>query len=51
MFPTQSKIELFARHRYDGWDVWGLEAARKLTIAERRERMTERENACQRKLW
>ncbi len=26
MFPTQSKIELFARDRLKGWDVWGLEA-------------------------
>lgn len=25
MFPTQKKIELFARHKPDGWDVWGLD--------------------------
>jgi N6-adenosine-specific RNA methylase IME4 len=25
MFPTQSKIELFARQRADGWDAWGDE--------------------------
>lgn len=25
MFPTQDKIELFARHNYIGWDNWGLE--------------------------
>lgn len=25
MFPTQSKIELFARANYVGWDNWGLE--------------------------
>ena len=25
MFPTQDKIELFARHRPNGWDVWGLD--------------------------
>ena len=25
MFPTQSKIELFARKRTDGWDTWGDE--------------------------
>lgn len=25
MFPTQEKIELFARNKYDGWDSWGLE--------------------------
>ena len=23
MFPTQSKIELFARHIVEGWDNWG----------------------------
>lgn len=25
MFPTQEKIELFARKNYIGWDNWGLE--------------------------
>ena len=25
MFPTQNKIELFARQRVDGWDAWGNE--------------------------
>jgi N6-adenosine-specific RNA methylase IME4 len=25
MFPTQKKIELFARHKPRGWDVWGLD--------------------------
>lgn len=25
MFPTQKKIELFARHKPDGWSVWGLD--------------------------
>lgn len=25
MFPTQEKIELFARNNYYGWDNWGLE--------------------------
>lgn len=25
MFPTQDKIELFARHKPEGWDVWGLD--------------------------
>jgi N6-adenosine-specific RNA methylase IME4 len=25
MFPNQSKIELFARNNYSGWDNWGLE--------------------------
>jgi len=26
MFPTQSKIELFARNKRKGWDVWGLDS-------------------------
>jgi hypothetical protein len=26
MYPTLPKIELFARSRRDGWDVWGNEA-------------------------
>lgn len=26
MFPTQTHIELFARKKFPGWDVWGLEA-------------------------
>jgi N6-adenosine-specific RNA methylase IME4 len=25
MFPEQSKLELFARKKVQGWDVWGLE--------------------------
>ena len=25
MFPTQNKIELFAREKTEGWDVWGNE--------------------------
>lgn len=25
MFPSQSKIELFARKNFEGWDNWGLE--------------------------
>lgn len=27
MFPTQRKIELFARRSLDGWAAWGLDAA------------------------
>jgi N6-adenosine-specific RNA methylase IME4 len=26
MFPNAKRIELFARERHKGWDVWGLEA-------------------------
>ena len=25
MFPTQKKIELFARHQVEGWQSWGNE--------------------------
>ena len=25
MFPTQKKLELFAREKNDGWDYWGNE--------------------------
>jgi N6-adenosine-specific RNA methylase IME4 len=25
MFPTQKKIELFARQPTEGWDIWGNE--------------------------
>jgi N6-adenosine-specific RNA methylase IME4 len=25
MFPTQNKIELFAREKHEDWDVWGNE--------------------------
>lgn len=25
MFPTQNKIELFARNKNEGWDCWGLD--------------------------
>lgn len=26
MFPSQRKIELFARSSFEGWDTWGLES-------------------------
>ena len=29
MFPTQSKIELFARGQREGWDAWGLNDSEK----------------------
>jgi len=29
MFPTQEKIELFARHKPENWDVWGLDVREK----------------------
>ncbi|WP_273419351.1 MT-A70 family methyltransferase [Veillonella caviae] len=38
MFPTQRKIELFARKNYLGWDNWGLEVPdRPITIKTREE--------------
>jgi N6-adenosine-specific RNA methylase IME4 len=30
MFPSQKKIELFARRKKKGWTIWGLEALRSL---------------------
>jgi N6-adenosine-specific RNA methylase IME4 len=30
MFPSQKKIELFARNKNNGWEVWGLESRRKI---------------------
>ena len=35
MFPTQSKIELFARSRHVGWDAWGLESDSRLDDSSR----------------
>ncbi|MHA1408523.1 MAG: MT-A70 family methyltransferase [Candidatus Heimdallarchaeaceae archaeon] len=32
MFPTQNKIELFARERVEGWDAWGDEVDGKKII-------------------
>lgn len=29
MFPSQAKLELFGRRRFDGWDVWGNDEALK----------------------
>lgn len=29
MFPTQNRIELFARKKFQGWEVWGLEVPTK----------------------
>ena len=31
MFPTQDRIELFARHKPDNWDVWGLDVREEYT--------------------
>ena len=32
MFPTQSKVELFARQRAEGWDCWGNEVKSSLDL-------------------
>lgn len=38
MFPSQDKIELFARKNYEGWDNWGLEIPdNKIDIFSRKE--------------
>ena len=29
MFPTHKRIELFARHKTNGWDIWGLDVFNK----------------------
>ena len=35
MFPTQPKIELFARTVTDGWDAWGVEVTNETMVEER----------------
>lgn len=35
MFPTQSKIELFARTASEGWSVWGDEVESDITISKK----------------
>ena len=32
MFPTQERIELFARGEYDGWTVWGLDVQNQVAV-------------------
>jgi len=32
MFPTQNKVELFARKQADGWDCWGNEVKSSLDL-------------------
>ena len=34
MFPTQKKLEMFARQKCDGWDVFGNEVENSITIAQ-----------------
>ena len=34
MFPTQDKIELFARGKFKNWDEWGLDVAPEKSIEE-----------------
>ena len=43
MFPTQDKIELFARNNFNGWDNWGLEIPNsKIDIPTQEELLTEK---------
>lgn len=39
MFPTQKKIELFARNKFKNWDVWGLETIYKNKITSKEEEL------------
>jgi N6-adenosine-specific RNA methylase IME4 len=32
MFPEQNKVELFARQKIEGWDVWGNEVESDITL-------------------
>ena len=32
MFPTQDKVELFAREKTDGWDAWGNDVESDITL-------------------
>lgn len=34
MYPEAKKIELFARERHQGWDVWGNEAPEEYTLVQ-----------------
>jgi N6-adenosine-specific RNA methylase IME4 len=34
MFPTQKKLELFARVKSDGWDTWGNEVANDIEVTK-----------------
>ena len=36
MFPTQKKIELFARDKVKGWDVWGNEVKSDIKLVKRK---------------
>jgi N6-adenosine-specific RNA methylase IME4 len=33
MFPTQKKIELFARETVEGWDAWGNEVETSISLS------------------
>lgn len=35
MFPSQSKLELFARKKSQGWDVWGNEVVADIEIGDK----------------
>ena len=43
MFPTQDRIELFARERPVGWDVWGLDVREEYDVSGNNE---DRDSVC-----
>ena len=44
MFPTQSKIELFARVKRQDWEAWGLETIYKNKIVSKSDVLIEDQN-------
>ncbi len=44
MFPEQNKIELFARQKFPGWDVWGLDVREEMAYGN----IIDQDNGCQR---
>ena len=33
MFPTQTKLEMFARQSAEGWDAWGNEVENSIDLS------------------
>ena len=50
MFPTQNKIELFARDHYRGWDIWGLDVFTDENFCKTEENDQEDESNVQQKI-
>ena len=36
MFPTQKKLELFAREKTEGWEVWGNEVVGSISLPSKK---------------